>query len=146
PPPVVTKTPVDVKPIKPQTINKVHVGAPPPLWLPPTDDENQETKGQTVVAPAGPPVLRDPVPIYRGALVYPDRAAEAGREGYVDFDFIIEPNGTVGDPRIVSELPPGYGFAAAAMKAFAKWRFTPMMKDGQPIAAPAHIRVSFKLQ
>jgi len=145
PPPVVVKTPLDTRPLKPQTFDKVHFGDPPPLWLPPSDDANQATTGPTVVAPAGPPVLKDPVPIYRGALVYPDRAAEAGREGYVDFDFIIEPNGTVGEPHVVAELPTGYGFAAAAMKAFAKWRFTPMTKDGQPVAAPARIRVSFKL-
>ena len=146
PPPVVVKTPVDTKPLKPQTFTKVHVGDPPPLWLPPTDDQNQTTTGPTVIAPAGPPVLKDPVPIYRGALAFPARAEEAGISGYVDFDFTIEPDGTVGDPHMIAETPAGYGFATAAMKAFAKWRFTPMTKDGQPIAAPARIRISFKLQ
>ena len=49
------------------------------------------------------------------------------------------------DPRVVTEVPDGVGFAAAAKKAFPKWRFNPMMKDGHPVAAPARIRVSFKL-
>ena len=45
----------------------------------------------------------------------------------------------------MAEVPDGMGFATAAKKAFPKWKFNPMMKDGVPIAAPAHIRVLFKL-
>jgi TonB family protein len=116
-----------------------------PFILPPADDTN---KGPPQSPPTTEPtqtVIVNPTPIYRGGLVYPERAADMNREGYVDFDFIIEPDGTVGNPVVVAEVPDGVGFAAAAKKAFPKWRFTPMMKDGHPVAAPAHIRVSFKL-
>ncbi len=145
PPPVQVRTTTEVKTIKIKPTQHIHLGTPPTPFGS-TDQTNEDAaKGPPVLVPAAPPRIDNPVPIYRGALVYPDRAADAGQQGYVDFDFIIEPDGTVGDPHVISELPPGYGFAASAIKAFPKWRFKPMLKDGVPIAAPARIRVSFKL-
>ena len=98
-----------------------------------------------VVTEDKPQITLNPKPISRTPPKYPDRAEDRQISGYVDFDFTIEPDGTVGDPRVVAEVPDGIGFAEAAKKAFPKWRFKPMMKDGHPVAAPAHIRVSFKL-
>ena len=136
--PKVTKfKPMESKPIK-GLVTSVQ-----PLILPPVQD-NGPAQTETATGPA-PAVIINPKPIYRGGLVYPDRAANLNREGYVDFDFIIEPDGTVGNPVVVAEVPDGVGFAAAAKKAFPNWRFTPMTKDGHPVAAPAHIRVTFKL-
>jgi len=115
------------------------------LTLPPElTFDHEQGKTPATLTPQ-PPRIINPKPIYRGGLVYPERAANLEREGYVDFDFIIEPDGTVGDPVVVEEVPDGMGFAAAAKKAFPKWRFNPMTKDGVPVAAPARIRVSFKL-
>jgi protein TonB len=118
----------------------------PPLPLPPDQNFDRHPTGTENAALASqPPVIINPKPIYQGGLVYPERAAAADRQGYVDFDFIIEPDGTVGDPVVVAEVPDGYGFAAAAKKAFPKWRFKPQLVDGKPVAAAAHIRVTFKL-
>jgi len=142
--PVQVQTTTTIKTLTTRNIDVLH----PPTTIAPFASNDRPPEGPAKApdtAPAGPPLIINPTPIYRGALNYPDRAADAGQQGYVDFDFMIEPDGTVGDPRVVSELPPGYGFAASAMKAFPKWRFKPMMKDGVPVAAPAHIRVSFKL-
>jgi protein TonB len=140
--PVQVQTATNVKPIVTREIDRFH----PPQMITPLQLDDQST----VSTPKGPPttaptVIVNPTPIYRGGLVYPDRAAETNREGYVDFDFIIEPDGTVGNPVVVAEVPDGVGFAAAAKKAFPKWKFKPMMKDGVPVAAPAHIRVLFRL-
>jgi protein TonB len=126
------------------TIEGVH-STVPPVPLPPEMNFHREPPQTVTSTEIAPTIIVNPNPIYRGGLIYPDRAAEMGREGYVDFDFVIEPDGTVGDPRVVAEVPDGIGFAAAAKKAFPKWRFSPMMKDGHPVAAPARIRVSFKL-
>jgi len=103
----------------------------------------------TTVTTIEPPVVAiiiDPQPIYRGGLVYPDKAVDRGMPGYVDFSFIIEPDGSVGNPQVIAEAPAGYGFAAAAQKAFAKWRFEPKLVDGKPTASPAQIRVTFQLK
>ena len=118
----------------------------PPLPVPPQQSfERPSGEGTGDTAPP-PNVIVNPRPIYRGDLVYPERAQDAGVPGYVDFNFIIEPDGSVGDPQVTSEVPDGYGFAAAAKKAFPKWRFEPRLVNGKPVAWPASIRISFKLQ
>jgi protein TonB len=128
------------------TIDEVHttVGTLP---LPPQNTATRTpTTTVTSTTPPTPEVIKDPRPVYRGGLNYPDKGLEAGASGYVDFSFVIEADGSVGSPRIISEVPSGYGFAAAAMKAFAKWRFEPKLVDGRAVAAPAQIRVTFKLR
>jgi TonB family protein len=107
--------------------------------------DRRPAQTQTVET-ASQPVIINPKPIYRGGLVYPERAADAGVNGYVVFSFIIRQDGSVGDPQVIEEVPDGYGFAAAAKKAFPKWRFEPKLVDGKPIDAPAQIRVSFQLK
>jgi TonB family protein len=148
PPPPVMKhdNPSSFHPSKAPTLDPVTI-TPGTLTLPPDLSEQwtQSTGTGTGGASTAPTVIINPKPIYRGGLVFPARAEEAGVSGYVDFDFIIEPDGTVGDPHVIAEIPDGYGFATAAKKAFPKWRFEPMMKDGHPVATPAKIRVTFKL-
>ncbi len=76
---------------------------------------------------------------------YPSRAEDRQVEGYVDIDFTIEPDGSVGNPKIVAEVPEGYGFSGAAMKVFPQWKFVPKEINGNKVTAPAHYRFSFKL-
>ena len=126
------------------TIEGVHTTVPP-VPLPPEMNFHHEpprTVTNTEIAPA---VIINPKPIYRGGLDYPQRAADAGRSGYVIFSFTIRKDGSVGDPQVIEEVPDGYGFATAAKKAFPKWRFDPKLVDGKPVDAPAQIRVTFQL-
>jgi protein TonB len=156
--PVLTMIPPPAPPPKPQPPVKTSVFQPTetpalaevhtavgPLQLPPVEifERPQTTTPQT--QPPAQRVVTNPEPIYRGGLVYPDRAVEDDVSGYVDFNFIIEPDGSVGDPQVTAEVPDGYGFAASAKKAFPHWRFKPQLVDGKPVAAPARIRVTFKL-
>ena len=154
--PVLTMVPPPTTPPKPQppTHSNFHPDTTPvlhafdpntELTLPPELTFGRHSDETPAALAPQPPVITDPRAIYRGGLDYPVRAAELGREGYVDFDFIIEPDGTVGDPVVVAEVPENLGFAAAARKAFATWKFNPMTKDGHPIAAAAHYRITFKL-
>ncbi len=122
----------------PTTVSTLGVPATPTF-------ERRQTTVVTAQPPA-PDIIKDPKPIFRGGLVYPDVAADRGIPGYVDFSFIIEPDGTVGNPQVIAEEPDGYGFAAAAKKAFAKWRFEPRYVNGKAVAWPAQIRVSFQLR
>ncbi len=91
------------------------------------------------------PVIVNQRPLQHRDPDYPERALDQGRTGYVDFNFTIEPDGSVGDLQLVSETPAGFGFAAAAEKAFAKWRFEPKRVNGVPVPAAARYRVSFRL-
>ncbi len=129
-PPKLVDVPTDFQPLK--------VPPPQPFDRPPA-------KATDETAPPAD-IIVNPKPIYRGGLVYPERAWDAGVPGYVDFDFIIEPDGSVSDPQVTAEVPDGYGFAAAAKKAFPKWRFEPRLVNGKPVAWPARIRITFKLQ
>jgi protein TonB len=118
-----------------------------PLVLPPVSPQTETTLRTTVTANTPPtPTIIDARAIDRGGLVYPERALDAGQAGYVDFTFTIEPDGSVGNLKMVEEVPSGYGFAAAAEKAFPKWRFEPKLVDGKPVPAPARYRVSFLLK
>ena len=117
----------------------------PLLPLPPVETYKQPQTITPQAQPPAPPVVVNPQPIYRGDLVYPDRAVEHDVSGYVDFSFTIKEDGSVGDPQVIAEVPDGYGFAASAKKAFPHWRFKPQLVDGKPVAVPARIRVTFKL-
>ena len=77
---------------------------------------------------------------------YPGAAEDDQIQGYVDFEFVIQPDGSVGDPVITTELPEGYGLADAAVKVFPLWKFTPANVNGAPVPTKAFYRFSFKLR
>jgi protein TonB len=117
-----------------------------PLPIPPRDVfDRAPSTATTTIDPPAPKVIIDPKPVYRGGLVFPERAADAGKSGYVIFSFIIKADGSVGNSQVIEEVPDGYGFATAAKKAFPKWRFEPRLVDGKAVAAPAQIKVVFNL-
>ena len=46
--------------------------------------------------------------------------------------------------RIVIARPLGYGLDARAVEAVAKWRFTPAMREGRPVAVSLVVNYDFK--
>jgi protein TonB len=118
----------------------------PALPIPPFDEIRRAPETVVSVAPPAPPDIVNPSPVQRGGIMYPLKARIADKTGYVDLRFTIEPNGSVGDLRVIAEVPPGYGFADAAEKAFATWRFQPRLMNGKPAAASAIYRVTFRLR
>jgi len=76
---------------------------------------------------------------------FPTAAEDDQVSGYVDFEFVIEPDGSVGEPRVTTEMPEAYGFADAAVKVFPKWKFTPATVNGATVPTKAYYRFSFKL-
>jgi TonB family protein len=77
---------------------------------------------------------------------YPSAAEDDQIQGYVDFEFVIQPDGSVGDPVIQTEMPEAYGLADAAVKVFPLWKFTPENVNGSPVPTKAFYRFSFKLR
>ena len=116
------------------------------LFRSPAQPELKRQPAPTVVTAKEPERIVNPKPISRTIPTYPDRAEDRQISGYVDFDFTIEPDGTVGDPKVVAEVPEGYGFASAAQKVFPRWKFEPKTVNGKAVPAPARIRVTFRLQ
>jgi protein TonB len=144
PPP---KPPTDstFKPQKTIELPNVHPDVPP-IVIPAVIDFDKGPAKTTTTETPPEPVITNQRPIQHNDPIYPDRALDQNRAGYVDFNFTIEPDGSVGDLQLVTETPAGFGFAAAAEKAFAKWRFAPKLVNGVPVAARARYRVSFQLK
>ena len=76
---------------------------------------------------------------------YPVSARANGWEGTVRLQILVSAKGRVEDVRIAS----GSGFAeldAAARQAVQKWRFSPALQNGSPVAAWAVLPVVFDLR
>jgi TonB family protein len=123
------------------------VEAPPPVIaaLPPSPEP-------APAAPADPPAPAAPVVSFARPIgapprpVYPQRAAERGREGAVKISLIISPNGTVKSASIVSETPPSMGFGQAALAAVLRTRFEPKQVNGVPTESEFAYVVRFRTQ
>ncbi|HVW71517.1 MAG TPA: TonB family protein [Steroidobacteraceae bacterium] len=77
--------------------------------------------------------------------MFPTDAQERAQSGWVDLLFTVETNGFVGDLKVIGAEPAGL-FEQSAIDAVRKWRYRPILHDGQPINQRARVRVRFALQ
>ena len=77
--------------------------------------------------------------------VYPRAAQAAKTEGWVDLEFIVRKDGTVGDVKVTNAQPAAV-FDSAASDALARWRFEPVQRNGEPVDQRARLRMRFSLQ
>lgn len=81
--------------------------------------------------------------------VKPQYTAEAMRakiQGVVLLEAVVEPDGTVGDVRVVRSLDPVFGLDQEALKAARQWRFVPGRRQGQPVPVLVSIELTFTLR
>ena len=76
---------------------------------------------------------------------YPQQAAMREQEGYVKVLITIRPDGTVGETQVVEAEPRGV-FDRAAVAAVRRWRYKPVLRNGQPTAVRAYITMDFELE
>ena len=76
---------------------------------------------------------------------FPIAARQRAMSGWVDVQFTVETDGSVGDLVVVAAEPAGV-FEQPATDAVRKWRYRPILRDGQPINQRARVRVRFALQ
>jgi len=76
---------------------------------------------------------RAEVPLVTVDPDYPERARQQGVEGWVDVEFTITPVGTVTDARVIGSRPPSI-FDRAALQAVQRWKYNPMVRDGEPVS------------
>jgi TonB family protein len=76
---------------------------------------------------------------------FPLVARERGLEGWVDVQFVVRSDGTVGDATIVGAQPVGV-FEQSTLDALRRWRYRPLMRDGQAVSQRARLRVRFAMQ
>ena len=76
---------------------------------------------------------------------FPLAARERAMDGWVDLQFMVMMDGSVGDISVVAADPAGL-FEAPATEAVRKWKYQPILRDGKPINQRARVRVRFALQ
>lgn len=94
--------------------------------------------------PGDPAAEGEAVPIVRIDPQYPREALMDGTEGYVKFEVLIGPEGSVLDVK-VTEAAPGRIFVRNAVRAVRRWKFKPRVVDGVPVERWAKTSIVFAL-
>jgi len=76
--------------------------------------------------------------------MYPEKANQNKLQGWVELDFTVAENGQVRDIAVHATNPAGV-FEGAAIRALSQWRYKPVLRDAQPKAQRARIRIRFAL-
>lgn len=76
--------------------------------------------------------------------VFPRAAIRRGRSGWVDLEFTITEQGSVGEIDIL-DAQPGTTFNKAAISALSRWEYEPVIESGVAIPRRARIRILFNL-
>ena len=114
---------------------------PPPDTLPPefditppTDINNSAPRPKMNFKGKRSGVFADGsyVPIFKVPPIYPRRAQERGIEGCVMLEFAVTKLGSVRDPVVLWSQPNGM-FDRAATRAALKFKYKPMIRDGNPV-------------
>ncbi len=76
---------------------------------------------------------------------FPIDARRRGIDGWVDLQFVVNTDGSVGDLTVVGAQPVGI-FEQSALDAVRHWRYQPVMRDGQAATQRARVRLRFAMQ
>ncbi len=111
---------------------------PPP---PPEEEEDEEPEVFTIVEDM--PELKGGMQAIYDHLEYPEMARQAGIEGRVVVQFIIDEEGQVRDPVVVRGI--GGGCDEAAIEAVKQVEFTPGRQRGRPVQVRYSLPITFRL-
>lgn len=75
---------------------------------------------------------------------YPRAARRLNLSVRVRLEVLVLPDGSVGEIRVLEGTGTKHGFEEAAIDAVKKWRYTPAMRDGTPVAATIAVVVAFR--
>jgi len=74
---------------------------------------------------------------------YPARALQAGVEGWVEIGYIVGPDGSVSNVRVLNSTPQGT-FEASASKAVGRLKYQPVIQNGKPVAVGTQVRIVYR--
>ena len=86
-----------------------------------------------------------PRPIDETKPILPGRAYRANVQGTVVMEAVVQPDGTVGDVRVVRSLDKQFGVDDAAVTALKRWRFAPGKKDGVAVPVLVEVEMTFAI-
>ena len=84
------------------------------------------------------------IPMVRVLPQYPRDASRDGITGYVVFEVVVNPDGTVKSARAIDAQPRGV-FEAAATAAILKWKFRPQVVDGKAVESKGTQQIDFTI-
>ncbi len=87
-----------------------------------------------------PKLLREVKPQYTA------QAMRAKIQGTVLLECVVQPDGTVGNIKVVRSLDSSFGLDQEAIKAARQWQFAPGTRFGQPVAVLVTIEIAFTLR
>jgi len=90
-------------------------------------------------------LAEDLIPLTMLPPQYPPAARMRQVQGWVDLLFTVNADGTVSDP-VVVDAEPREVFDNAAIDAALRWRFRPVMQNGEAVPTLAEIRINFSLE
>lgn len=85
-----------------------------------------------------------PSPLAQLKPMYPLRARNAGVEGFVVLEMIVDEQGMIRRVEVVEAQPTGY-FEQSALRSASGWRFSAAKKNGEPVAVRVVQKLTFKL-
>jgi protein TonB len=87
------------------------------------------------------PGVTPPQVVYRSDPLYPVDAQSAKSGGTVVLDTVIPEDGVPRVIRVIRSL--NWQFDESAINALKQWRFSPAMKDGNPVKVRMNVAVEF---
>lgn len=104
----------------------------------------KKIKGEEVIVPTGPGArFTPPVVLQRVLPEYPDEMLDRIKNGDVEFELIISPQGVVTHVRALRMSNPI--FSAMAEKAVSYWKFSPGKIEGRPVYCRIRQAVIFQI-
>ena len=77
---------------------------------------------------------------------YTAQAMRAKIQGTVLLECVVQPDGTVGNIRVVRSLDSAFGLDQEAIKALRGWKFAPGTRMGSPVAVLVTVEIAFTLR
>lgn len=114
---------------------------PPP---PPKQAEDEELDDEIFVVVEQQPELIGGIEAVQKNVVYPQLALQAGIEGRVIVQFVIDKEGNVVNPKVIRGI--GGGCDEEALRAIKMAKFRPGMQRGRPVSVMYTIPVTFRLK
>lgn len=85
------------------------------------------------------------IPLVTIAPMYPRKALQRRAEGYVIVEFTVTRDGSVKSPKVIDAKPRRL-FNQAALRTILRYKFKPVIVDGQPQETRASWRINFVLE
>lgn len=118
-----------------------YVPPPPPT---PTEEPVVEEEPEIFVVVEDMPQMIGGIQALQSIIEYPEIAVQAGVEGRVIVQFIVDEEGNVVDPVVIRSL--GAGLDEEAIRAVSQMRFIPGKQRGKAVRVRFSVPVTFKLK